>query len=420
MMRLYNTLTRKTEPFEPMNDDGVVRMFSCGPSIYRRPHLGNYRSFAWEDILQRYLEYKGYGVQRVLNFTDVEDKAIEEAQREGTPLEELTEQVAAQFFTDAGLLRIKLPDSIPRSSTSIDQAVKLIQVLLDKGYAYWHKGDVFFEPTKFDGFGKLFRLDMNKWPKQKRRFRKDTYRGKRWNLGDFILWHGYRRGDKVFWDTEIGRGRPSWNIQDPAMVTKHLGWSIDISCGGIDNLYRHHDYNLAVIEAASGKEFARFWIHGEHLLVDGKKMSKSVGNIVYLENLLAEGFDSGQVRYYLVSKNHRKRMNLTRDALAEAAGELDRLRGTVRELLSDGAPTRSTDTPTDTARECISSLCRGFEHHMDNDLDTRAALDHLSETVRKLLKLKRSGALDGCGLEQLSRDLQRIDSVLQVLQPVQN
>jgi len=145
---------------------------------------------------------------------------------------------------------------------------------------------------------------MSRWPKEKRRFKKDTYHGQRWNLGDFILWHGHKPGDQVFWDTEIGRGRPSWNIQDPAIVTEHLGYTIDIACGGIDNLYRHHDYNIAVIEAASGKEFARFWVHGEHLLVDGKKMSKSVGNIVYPQDLMTKACTGQHIRFYLLYGHH--------------------------------------------------------------------------------------------------------------------
>jgi len=326
MFELYNTMSRQKEVFRPRQEGKTVRMFSCGPSIYRRPHLGNYRSFIWEDVLQRYLEYSGFQVKRVLNFTDVEDKAIEEAQEEGVTLAELTGPVAEQFFYEAGQLQIKLPDTIPRSSTSVDQAVSLIQTLLKKGYAYWHKNNVFFDPLKFKGFGKLYRLDMSLWPKGKRRFQKDTYHGRRWNLGDFILWHGYQEGDKVFWDTDIGRGRPSWNIQDPAMVTKHLGYTIDICCGGIDNLYRHHDYNLAVIEASSGEEFARYWVHGEHLLVNGKKMSKSVGNIIYPDDLMHDGLSGQHVRFYLLYGHHRRRLNFTTASFQKASRFLDHLR----------------------------------------------------------------------------------------------
>lgn len=285
MLELHNTLTKKKEVFKPLKDK-KIKMFTCGPSIYQKPHIGNYRTFLYEDILHRYFEYLGYEVERVLNFTDVEDKAITEAERENIPLKKLTDGIARKFFKDARLFKMKDATYYPRSSTSIDQAVHLIEILIKKGYAYWHEEDVFYDPLKFEGFGRLFGISMQRWPKRRKRFRMDTYPGMRWNLGDFILWHGYRNGDKVYWDTSIGRGRPAWNIQDSAMATEHLGFEIDIVCGGIDNLYRHHDYMIAVTEAVSGKKFSRFWLHGEHLLVDGKKMSKSKGNVLYLDDLL--------------------------------------------------------------------------------------------------------------------------------------
>jgi cysteinyl-tRNA synthetase len=360
------------------------------------------------------LEYRGFKVERMLNFTDVEDKAIEEARQEGITLSELTDPIVERFFADAGELRIKLPHSIPRSSTSVDQAVKLIRILLEKGYAYWYKKNIFFDPLKFKGFGRLFRLDMNRWPKGKRRFQKDTYPGKRWNLGDFILWHGYREGDKVFWDTDIGRGRPSWNIQDPAMVTEHLGYTIDISCGGIDNLYRHHDYNIAVIEAASGEEFARYWIHGEHLLVNGRKMSKSLGNIIYPEDLMTAGSTGQHVRFYLMSRHHRERLNFTMESFQEANKRLDHLRATLRGI---GASTRGEGQTTavhKTTSKLIAALTGGFEKHMDDDLNVRGAVDEMIETLTRLAALKRGGRLsaqDDLGIDQ---EMRRIDSVLQL------
>ncbi|HER62699.1 MAG TPA: cysteine--tRNA ligase, partial [Desulfobacteraceae bacterium] len=220
---LRNTLSRRLDPFIP-SDRKLVRMFTCGPSIYDRPHIGNYRAYIYEDILERYLNYLGYRVKRVINFTDVEDKSIARMEKQGASLAEVTEPNAALFRKEAHDLHIRLPAHIPRSSTTVDQAVELIQILLKKKFAYRHGRDIFYDPLKFEGFGKLFGLDMSRWPAQKRRFAKDTYPGQRWNLGDFILWHGCRRnwGDSVCWDTEIGKGRPAWNIQDPAMITAHL------------------------------------------------------------------------------------------------------------------------------------------------------------------------------------------------------
>jgi len=414
MLTLYNTMSRSKEVFEPLNDK-KVKMFTCGPSIYRRPHVGNYRSFLWEDTLQRYLEYRGYAVERIINFTDVEDKAIAEAGREGINIEAMTGAIADQFFKDTRLLRIKLPDFIPRSSTSVDQAVELIEILLQKGYAYRYQNNIFFDPLKFEGFGKLFRLDMSRWPKEKKRFRRDTYPGRRWNLGDFILWHGYREGDSVYWDTEIGRGRPAWNIQDPAMITKHLGYRVDISCGGIDNIYRHHDYNIAVIEAASGEEFSKYWAHGEHLLADGRKMSKSKGNIIYPDDLVKEGFTPEHIRFYLLYGHYRKQMNLTRKALLATAGKLDEVRKSMEKLFHDSSPANEPEKSDEAVAELISSLADGFRAGMDDDLNIKSAFDSIADAVARLAALKEEGRTVLKDLKRAELELRTIDEVLQVL-----
>ncbi|GLI34387.1 class I tRNA ligase family protein [Desulforhabdus amnigena] len=414
MLKLYNTMARKKEVFEPRNDR-VVKMFTCGPSIYGRPHVGNYRSFLWEDVLQRYLGFLGYRVERVLNFTDVEDKAIAEAEKTRMTIEDLTAANAEQFFADARDLRIELPNHIPRSSTSVDQAVKLIQILLGKGYAYWYGKDVFFDPLKFNGFGKLFRLDMSRWPKEKKRFKKDTYPGRRWNLGDFILWHGYKPGDKVYWDTGIGKGRPSWNIQDPAMITETLGYTVDISCGGIDNLYRHHDYNIAVIEAVSGEEFSRYWIHGEHLLVDGKKMSKSVGNIIYPQDLMKEGYSARSIRFYLLYGHHREPLNLTKKIFEKTTQKLVLLNGLVEKLSSGdsgGSRARKTDSSVEAL---IDRLIPDFERNMNDDLNIKGAFDATFENLSQLVSLKVDGKVTGKQCEKIRKELIRIDKVFQFI-----
>ena len=251
MLNLYNSLTRKIEPFHPA-DDMQVKMYTCGPSTYQPAHIGNYRTFLFEDILQRYLEYLGYKVTRLMTLTDVEDKAISEAKKDNLTVEELTSKNEAVFFKDFELLKIKKPDYPVRASKAVDQAVDLISKLLKKGIAYFYTYEgaknVYFDPLKFGGFGKLAHLDMSKWPKKKRRFHKDTYPGTPWNRGDFVLWHGCEQTD-VCYQAPMGMGRPAWNIQDAAIVTKYLGFTVDVGCGGIDNLVRHHDYTLAVAEA---------------------------------------------------------------------------------------------------------------------------------------------------------------------------
>jgi cysteinyl-tRNA synthetase len=412
MLILYNTMSKKKEEFTPRNT-GSVKIFTCGPSIYQRPHLGNYRTFLFEDVLVRYLEYLGYDVERVLNFTDIEDKAVKAAEAEGVDIAELTKRVADTFYEELELLRIKPPTYNPRSSTSVDQAVYLIKELLKKEIAYWHDGDVFYDPLKFSGFGRLYGLDMKKWPKKRRRFKKDTYPGMRWNLGDFILWHGCTEGEKVCFDEELGSGRPSWNVQDPAMATKHLGYAIDIHCGGIDNLYRHHDYNLAVVEGVSDENYATFWLHGEHLLLNGKKMSKSSGNVVYTDHLLDAGYSPEQIRFFLIYSHYRKKLDLTDEGVEESSKLLNEFRDLVYRLEMPLGTERSQGTMED----IIGELRRCFEQHMDDDLDVRGAFDELIKALRKLISLKNDGALSDSDSEAACEELWRIDGVLRVIFP---
>jgi cysteinyl-tRNA synthetase len=412
MLRVYNTMSRRREAFLPRAPP-VVTFFTCGPSIYQRPHLGNYRTFLYEDILERYLGYLGYHVERVLPFTDIEDKALAQAEKEGVSLADLTARVAEEFFREACLLRMKPPTYNPRSSTTIEYAVEIIERLLGKGVAYRYGPDIFFDPLKFQGFGKLFRLDMSRWPKKKRHFRKDTYPGVQWNYGDFILWHGERRGDSVIWETRVGRGRPSWNVQDPGMVIPFLGNSIDIHAGGIDNLYRHHDYNLAIVESLTGKEYARYWMHGEHLLINGKKMSKSRGNIVYLSDLTSHGCTPEEVRFFLTYNHYRDHLNMTRGNLGDAQQVLRDLKALINRI-SEGAvnlPEKPRDSPV------VRSLEDGFRDRMDDDLDVKGAVDQIARSLGELAARKARGDLPPGEAGATLAALRRIDGVLQVIFP---
>ncbi|WP_455393316.1 class I tRNA ligase family protein [[Eubacterium] cellulosolvens] len=416
-LNLYNSMTHKKELFHARDGKAkAVKIFTCGPSIYQRAHIGNYRTFIFEDILIRYLEYLGYKVNRVLNFTDVEDKAVTEAKKQGKDIKELTDRVANKFFEESNLLRLKTPTHNPRSSTSVDQAVKLIKELLNKGIAYWYNGDVYYDPLKFPGFGRLYGLDMSLWPKKKKRFKKDTYPGMRWNLGDFILWHGCQEGENVCWDKELGSGRPSWNVQDPAMATKYLGFKIDIACGGIDNLCRHHDYNIAVAEGVSGEEFAPFWLHGAHLFVYGKKMSKSIGNIVYIEDLLKDGYTPEHVRFFLIYGHYRERLNFTRRQFQESAEKLDDFRQLLAQLTVQGSFGTKANTDSNT-KNLIDGIIPHFEECMNNDLDVFCTIDDLFEALAKLTQLKSENRLTKTEVKHIVQDLKKIDSVFQVIFP---
>jgi cysteinyl-tRNA synthetase len=410
LLNLYNTLTQKTEPFTPA-EDMQVKMYTCGPSTYQPAHIGNYRTFLFEDILQRYMEYLGYNIKRLMTLTDVEDKAIDQAKKENLTVEELTQKNEKVFFKDFELLKIKKPDYQVRASTAVDQAVNLISKLLDSGYAYFYtyngEKNVYFNPLRFKGFGKIAHLDMSKWSKKKRRFHKDTYPGTPWNKGDFVLWHGYKKGD-VFYQTPIGGGRPAWNIQDAAIVTKQLGFTIDVGCGGIDNLVRHHDYTLAVAEAVSGKQFSRYWLHGGNLFVEGKKMSKSKGNVYYPSALLAKGFSGSQLRFFLIYSPYRKKLNFTLDKFVQTTQKLNSFKNMVSELQNT-----KTFNQTETQQGIISKITSDFESKMNNDLDVKSAFDYLTETIMKLHAIRTS--LSSKDIKNLLNALKKVDSVLQCI-----
>jgi cysteinyl-tRNA synthetase len=410
VLSLFNTLTCKIEPFqsaEPLK----VKMYSCGPSTYQPAHIGNYRTFLYEDVLQRYLEYLGYTVTRTMALTDVEDKAIEQAKREGLTVEQLTTKNEAIFFNDFTTLRIKKPDYPLRASKAVDQAVNLISELTEKGYAYHYtyKGhkNVYFDSLKFKGFGKLARLDMSRWPKTKRRFHEDTYPGTPWNMGDFILWHGCKQANYCY-ETSIGSGRPAWNIQDAAVITKTLGYAIDVACGGIDNLVRHHDYTLAIVESVSKKQFARFWLHGGHLFVDGKKMSKSQGNVYYPFDLTEKGFAGFEIRFFLIYGPYHEKLNFTLEKIKESSQRLASLRKMVQEI-EKALPSGET-----TKQEALTSkLTSDFEEKMNNNLDVKGAFDCLYENVSKLHKFR--GTLEEGNVKNVLSRLHRVDCVLQCI-----
>lgn len=408
---LFNSMSRRLEEFQPLENE-KVKMYTCGPSIYQLPHIGNYRTFLFEDVLLRYLEYLGYRVERTLHITDVEDKAIAEAEKEGKPLKEVTERNAELFLEEFKKLGAKTPTYVIKSSTSVNQAVQIIEILIKKGYAYKYKGNVYFDPTRFKGFGKLYGLDMAKWPKKQRRFHKDTYPGNNWNLGDFILWHGFKEGDRVYWDTSLGKGRPAWNIQDAANALKSLGLKADIYCGGVDNLIRHHDYIIAVVEGFTGEQFTRFWLHGEHLFVDGKKMSKSRGNIVYPGEMVERGCQWPHIRFFLINGYYRKRLNFTFKKFKKACNRLQEFKDMVTRL-QNFKTTAEKSTPK--AEKLIARLKKDFEANMNNDLHVKDAFDALFRTVSKLVSITEKHKVSVEDIREAMAELRRIDQVLQVI-----
>lgn len=408
-LTLYNTMTGQQQAFSPRRK-GRVKLFTCGPSVYRRQHLGNYRTYLFEDVLHKYLEYRGLDVQRVINFTDIEDKAIAEARKTGISVTELRRPVERAFFEECALLGIHLPDEIPRATTSVHSAVALIDLLVTRGHAYRHEGDIFYDPLSYDGFGRLYGLDMRRWPKKKIRFRRDTYPGQRWNRGDFILWHACEQPEgETCWDTPIGLGRPAWNIQDAAMISEHLGFEIDIHTGGIDNLYRHHDYTLAVMEGASGKSFCPWWLHGGHLLVDGRKMSKSKGNVTTVPTLLRQGFRPRHIRFFLLDGPYRDKLDLRTAHLEKSAGRLDRVRRQARRLFEGQTAGRGHGHD-----DFATGLRAAFEKAMNDNLDVAGAIDAVADHLVRAAGADAAGGMDALRRRELQRAMAAIDRVLGV------
>jgi len=404
MLRLFNTFGKRIETFQPMNKE-IVTVFTCGPSVYQHSHIGNFRTFLFEDIVVRYLQYLGYQVARGMNFTDIEDKAITEAAKRKTGVKQLTDRNIATFLKEMQALRMKQPDFLPRASEAVDRAVEIIERLIDLKIAYWHGGNCYFDPLKYSGFGELYGLDMTKWPKHKKRFHKDTYPGMRWNWGDFVLWHGYKEGDTTYWDTRIGKGRPAWNIQDPSMISSHYDETLSLYCGGIDNLVRHHDYTRAVLESIRPYPMAQYWLHCHHLHVDGKKMSKSIGNILYTDTLQEKGYDLSEIRFFLIYGHYRKKLNYSDKKMQSVTEKLRRFKEQVKRIKDRAGST--TDADTEQARKIKDA----FQEKMDDDLDVKGAFNNVvallnGMEMRNLTPTTASGIITA---------LRGIDEVLQVI-----
>ncbi len=404
MLRLFNTLGKRLEKFEPVNGD-KVHIFTCGPSVYQRSHIGNFRTFLFEDTLVRYLEYSGYRVNRGMNFTDVEDKAIEEAASKKMDLKDLTDRNIQNFLEEMKLLKMKIPDYLPRASEAVAEAVQLIEDLLRGEIAYWHDGNIYFDALKYHRFGELYGLDMTQWPKKKRRFHKDTYPGMRWNLGDFILWHGGEKAGTVSWETRIGKGRPSWNIQDPSLVHKNYQGTLSIYCGGIDNLFRHHDYSRAILESVRPYPMAKYWLHCHHLVVEGEKMSKSKGNIVYTDTLLKQGYGIDAIRFFLIYGHYRKKLNYSKETMRVAAKKLSAFKGVVRNLAVQAEQSSYVN------EESVQTIKKIFMEKMDDDLNVKEAFDALYRFLSRI----DPGEVKPTEASGYLKALREIDYVLQVI-----
>ncbi len=409
MIRFHNTLSGELEPFVPIAP-GRVGLYTCGPTVYGYPHIGNYRAYVFEDILKRFLLFSGLEVTHVMNITDVDDKTILGAQRRKQTLREYTEAFTLAFFEDSATLRIMPANAYPRATEHIPEMTALIRGLLDKGYAYSKEGSVYFSIARFPAYGKLSKIRLDDL-EPGRRSDADEYEKE--NVHDFALWKAPKEGEP-FWETDLGPGRPGWHIECSAMSTKYLGETFDIHCGGVDNIFPHHENEIAQTEAFTGKPFVRTWMHCHHLIVDGEKMSKSKGNQYTLRDLVAAGVDPLDLRFLLLATHYRKMLNYTSDALAQAAATRRRLLDFLYELDHRSFPAPGTGTGTG---ELIGKAREGFVAGLSDDLNISESLSALFEFVREVNTLIARGTLDTKGAEAAAAFVRDLDAVLAVLPP---
>ncbi|MFQ5742917.1 MAG: cysteine--tRNA ligase [Acidobacteriota bacterium] len=417
MLSFHNTLSRKVEPFEPLTPP-EVRLYACGPTVYDYAHIGNFRFNVWIDILRRTLEWRGFPVRMVMNITDVDDNTIAGAQRSKKSLGEYTERYATAFFEDIEALRILPATHYPRATDHIEKMVALVERLLEGGHAYRQEGSVYFRVAGFPGYGRLSRLDPGQL-RSSGRVDGDAYEKE--DARDFALWKAAKEGEPA-WQTPFGRGRPGWHLECSAMSMEYLGNTFDIHAGGVDLIFPHHENELAQSSAATGESLARTWVHCAHLIVDGVKMSKSLGNQYTLRQLMAEGHDPVAIRYLLASVHYRKQLNFTFEALEQAKASVARLAELVLRLeqempfLPCGVGDPEAEPGSDQGVEqALAAADAGFGAALDDDLNTSGALGHLFMLVRAAnTSLDRGTMNQGVAAKVVAwlRDVDRIWAVL--------
>ncbi len=406
MLKLYNTLTGREEEFNPM-EEGVVRLYTCGPTVYDYAHIGNFRTFVFQDLLRRYLRYRNYRVIHVMNITDVDDRIIQNARAQGMSLKDYTAKYTAAFIEDSRTLHIELPELMPRATDHILDMVALIKRLEAKGLTYRKDGSIYFNISRFRAYGKLSKADFSGIQAGAR---VDTDKYDKEDARDFALWKAPKEGED-FWETEIGPGRPGWHIECSAMSMKYLGETFDMHCGGIDLVFPHHENEIAQSEGATGKTFVHFWIHPEFLIVDGEKMSKSLGNQFTLRDLLARGISPEVLRYLLLSVHYRKQLNFTSDGLRQAEASIQR----IEDFLLRMNEIADSSNPCPSFAAAVEQARQKFVEAMDDDLNTSAALAVLFDFVKAVYQKADHKSLSGGDARAALNFVREIDGMFNVL-----
>jgi len=403
-LRFRNTFTRQKEEFNPI-EPGKVRMYTCGPTVYKQAHVGNFRAYMFEDLLRRYLKYKGFQVTQVMNLTDVDDKTIRDSNAQGIPLKEFTAPMIKEFFEDIDSLGIERAEMYPAATEHIAEMVGLVKTLHDKGHAYEVDGNYYFKISSFPDYGKLANLDMEGL-KAGARIAADEY--EKDSVSDFALWKAWDEADgDVYWETEIGKGRPGWHIECSAMSMKYLGKHFDIHTGGVDNMFPHHENEIAQSEAATGEKFVNYWMHCGYLISEGKKMSKSLGNFYTLRDILGRGYSGVAVRYMLISTHYRQQLDFTIDGLEAARNSLERYNDFINNLADYPGGESGGE-----ASGLIQKARKGFEESLDDDLNISGALGAVFDFIRDINRLKAENKLSASERDEVLATIRRFDTVL--------
>jgi len=405
-LKLHNTLSGKTEPFVPLVA-GEVKMYTCGPTVYDYAHIGNFRTFVFQDILRRYLKQRGLKLNHVMNLTDVDDRIIANAAAAKVGIREYTEKFVQAFFADCRALSVEAPEHWIRATDHIPEMVKLIERLQEKSFTYDSEGSIYYRIAKFPEYGKLSKIDLTGIQAGAR---VDNDRYEKESARDFALWKAPKAGEH-FWETEIGAGRPGWHIECSAMAMKYLGETLDIHTGGIDLAFPHHENEIAQSEGATGKPFARYWVHAEHLLVEGEKMSKSLGNFFTTRDLYAKGYKPSALRYALASVPYRRQLNFTFDGLTQATNSVERLRTFANRLKQGRFPVGS---PAGFAGRAAKAL-DGFDAGMADDLNTAVALAAAFDFLREANIAMDGGKFGQEDVAAAQKFLQVFDEVFAVV-----
>lgn len=405
-IHFYNTLTRKLDKFIPLKNK-LVNIYSCGPTVYNYAHIGNFRSYIFSDLLRRFLKYKGYKVSHVMNITDVDDKTIKMAQETNIPLKEYTEKFTSAFFDDLNILGIEKVEFYPKATEHIDDMIELIKKLDQNGYIYNSEGSVYFKISKFKNYGKLSKINL-KGMKSGIRIDADEYTKE--DVKDFVLWKAAKKGEPC-WETEYGKGRPGWHIECSAMSTKYLGITFDIHTGGADLIFPHHENEIAQTEAATGKQFVRYWLHCAYLIVDGEKMSKSKGNFYTLRDLMQKGYSPKAIRYLLLSTHYRKQLNFTREGLQSADSAVSKIQNFYQNLKD----LKIKNTFDYKFGKILEKHKKAFDSYLDEDLNISGALGHLFELLTQANKFISEDKLTTRDKEYLLTTFKKIDEILNII-----